>query len=71
MERGRTGDAVMVRNRLVRVARTASWSQVMSGPVLLLRWFHGSQGSVLISVAPITTKGHEDACGLDCHPKPC
>lgn len=55
----------------MRVACTATRRQLTSGPLLLLRWLHGSQGSVLMSVVPITTKGHKEACGLDCQPKPC
>lgn len=82
--RGGTGDAAVERwagdaaverwtgdTAVERVACTATRSQVMSGPLLLPRWLHGSQGAVLMSVVPITTKGHEDACGLGCHPKPC
>lgn len=67
--RGGTGDAAVVRNRLVRVACTATWSQVMSGPLLLPRWLHGSQGAVLMSVVPITTKGHEGCLWSGLPPK--
>lgn len=49
---------------------------VISGPLLLPRAKPGSvaflqQGSVLMSVACITTKDHADLLGLGCHLRTC
>lgn len=40
--------------------------KAMSGSVVLLQL-----GSMLMSVACVTTKGQMDVCGLGCHWRPC
>lgn len=68
IKRAETGDRV--RSSLIWEAYAATWGHVIPRPVLPLRAMSGSmaplqQGSVLMSVTHVTSKGHEDVDGLD------
>lgn len=72
VERSGTEDTMAVGNRLILVAYAATSGHLLSWPALQLRNMLGSSalpqlGSVLMSMARVTTKGHVDACFLGHH----
>lgn len=76
VERSRAGEAKPVRNKLVLVACLPPGAKVTSRPGMLPRAMSGFMvllrlGSVLLSMASVTTEGHSDAGGLVNHLSPC
>lgn len=62
IDKGGTGDSMVVRTGRYEEAMVRSYPRTMSGSMFLL-----PERSVLIPVAGIATKGQACVCGLGCH----